>query len=67
MSYNTNTDYQALINAEKAKGTSANSSYLSTLEQSRNEKIAATKSAYAPTHNYTTSSTGSSGSNNFSQ
>ena len=52
MSYNTNTDYQALINAEKAKGTSANSSYLSTLEQARNEKIAATKSTYAPTYNY---------------
>ena len=52
MSYNTNTDYQALINSEKAKGTSANTSYLSTLEQSRNEKIAATNSTYAPTYNY---------------
>ena len=52
MSYNANTDYQALINAEKAKGTSANTSYLSTLEQARNEKIAGTNSTYAPTYNY---------------
>ena len=66
MSYNANTDYQALINAENAKGASADKGYLATLENSRNEKIAATGSSYAPTYNYTTPSTGSRGSNNFS-
>lgn len=62
MSYNANTDYQALINAEKAKGTSANTSYLATLEQARNEKIAGTKSTYAPTYNYNAAPSSSSNS-----
>ena len=62
MSYNANTDYQSLINAEKAKGTTANTSYLATLEQARNEKIAGTKSTYAPTYNYNAAPATSGGS-----
>ena len=53
MAYDAKTDYQALINAEAAKGSSANTAVLAALESARNEKIAGMNAGGTNTGNYT--------------
>ncbi len=53
MAYDAKTDYQALISAEAAKGSSANTAILAALENARNEKIAGMNAGGTNTGGYT--------------